>query len=412
MGESAGRLNSMLDAPKQGGDGVMPQAFIVMQIGNPELDDVCARAMVPALSACGLDAKRVDKHNQGGLLKSEIIRFLESSDIILADLTNERPNCYLEVGYAMGIGKFKNLILTVREDHRFESPKHRKDGPKVHFDLSGYDLLFWDPDHIDAFREELEKRIRRRLAIIAPAAVAAAGPWDDDWVSAQRQTALKGLTSVGRRAFMEFRFALGQPKTYVNQRALDEAARVAPIHTFGWPIGIYMTNKQEFRPRPTAGGIVAEVPIIESSTYDYWSLRTNGDFYFLGSLFEDDRDESRIFFNTRIVRTTEALLYCARLYGRLSIDTSSQISVVLRHGGFRGRLIGSSNPGWHMFGRSPSAEDSIETQLQTNLGSIEPNLVIYVKQLLSPFFMLFDFFEVDDPTYQQIVDNFVAGKVI
>ncbi len=52
----------------------MPTAFIIMQIGNIDLDQVCDKAIVPAAVACGLDPKRVDKHNQGGLLKSEIIK--------------------------------------------------------------------------------------------------------------------------------------------------------------------------------------------------------------------------------------------------------------------------------------------------------------------------------------------------
>ena len=120
----------------------MVDAFIIMQIGNPELDSVCEQAIVPALDACGLEAKRVDKHNQGGLLKSEIIGFIERADIIIADLTNERPNCYLEVGYTMGIDKFQNLILTAREDHHYESQNYKNGGPKIHFDLSGYDILF------------------------------------------------------------------------------------------------------------------------------------------------------------------------------------------------------------------------------------------------------------------------------
>ncbi len=70
----------------------MPQGFIVIQIGNEQLDRLYTDAIVPALIACGLDPKRVDKHNEGGLLKSEIIRFINDSDIIVADLTNERPN--------------------------------------------------------------------------------------------------------------------------------------------------------------------------------------------------------------------------------------------------------------------------------------------------------------------------------
>jgi integrase len=94
----------------------MAVGFIIMQIGNADLDRVCADAIVPAIEAAGLAAKRVDKHNVGGLLKSETIAFIQQADIIVADLTNERPNCYLEIGYAMGLDKFTNLILTARRN--------------------------------------------------------------------------------------------------------------------------------------------------------------------------------------------------------------------------------------------------------------------------------------------------------
>jgi hypothetical protein len=142
------------------------QAFVIMQIGSPELDVVYERVMVPALASCGLEARRVDRHNAGGLLYSEIIAFIEESDLIVADLTHERPNCYLEVGYAMGAGRSTNLILTAREDHGADHPGHRPGGPKVHFDLVGYDILFWSPTRLGAFRSELEKRAQRRLRLL------------------------------------------------------------------------------------------------------------------------------------------------------------------------------------------------------------------------------------------------------
>ncbi len=87
-----------------------------MQIGNAELDQMCERVLVPVLESCGLEAKRVDKHNEGGLLKSEIIGFIERSEIIIADLTNERPNCYLEIGYAMGIDKFRRIPDQIKKN--------------------------------------------------------------------------------------------------------------------------------------------------------------------------------------------------------------------------------------------------------------------------------------------------------
>jgi hypothetical protein len=144
----------------------MSQAFIIMQIGEPELERIYDRVIAPALEACGFTPRRVDRHTRGGLLASEIISFLEESEILIADLTNERPNCYLEVGYALGLGKSTNLILTAREDHDPESPRHRVGGPRIHFDLAGYDILFWRADRLAAFRQELEKRIQRRRLLL------------------------------------------------------------------------------------------------------------------------------------------------------------------------------------------------------------------------------------------------------
>src|SRR5436190_23142517 len=103
-----------------------------MQIGSSDLDNVYREVFAQALSACGLQPKRVDKHNEGKLLKPEIVRLIGEAEIIIADLTNERQNCYLEIGYSMGLGKFPNLILTAREDHLPESPTHKIGGPRIH----------------------------------------------------------------------------------------------------------------------------------------------------------------------------------------------------------------------------------------------------------------------------------------
>jgi hypothetical protein len=390
----------------------MPQAFIIMQIGSSALDAVCQKAIVPALEACGFEAKRVDKHNAGGLLKSEIIGFIERSEIIVADLTNERPNCYLEIGYAMGIEKFRNLVLTVREDHSPESPNHVRNGPKVHFDLAGYDILYWHPDNLDAFRIDLEKKIRRRLAVVTTPPSVPVSPWDEEWITAQRRVALQGLSATGKQAFMEVRFALDAPKPNKTQRELDEAAREAQVHTFGWPIGVYLENRDEHRPRPRADGIVAEIAIEDKSSYDYWAIRRNGDFYFLSSLFEDRRDPTKIFFNTRIVRVTEALLYCARLYSRLQIDPTAFVNLTIRHGGLKGRFIGSSSPDRYLRSRAATVEEETEAELRTSLQEIESNLVSLVKQVVAPIFILFDFFELGDEVYEDIVNNFVNGRVV
>ena len=84
------------------------QAFVIMQIGNKELEKIYDDVIESAIKSCQLIPRRVDKHNEGGLLKSEIIKFIGSSDIIVADITNARPNCYLEIGYTMGFKQYLN----------------------------------------------------------------------------------------------------------------------------------------------------------------------------------------------------------------------------------------------------------------------------------------------------------------
>jgi hypothetical protein len=393
----------------------MSTAFIISQIGNPELDSVCSHAIVPALKACGLDPKRVDKHNKGGLLKSEIIGFIESADIIVADLTNERPNCYLEVGYAMGVDKFRNLILTAREDHNHDSRNHLPGGPKIHFDLIGYDVLFWHPDHLDDFKSELEKRIKRRLAILAPSASTLQSAWDSHWLEQHRSEAKQGLLTILKTphpGYCEIEFALSGPKPNVSQRDLLGAAKGAQIHTFGWPIGAVLDNRDEYRPRPSVDGIVANMPFKEHSSHDYWALRRNGDFYLLQSLFEDMRDPSfkTIYFNTRIVRITEALLYCARLYSRLGVLNTRTVNIGVVHGGLRDRILRSSDPVQSLFGTHSTTQDVVRSEISASLISIESQLVQFVKDLTQPLFMIFDYFEVSDSVYANMVNNFVEGR--
>lgn len=383
-----------------------------MQIGDPNMDKVCAKAIVPAIEASGLQAKRVDKHNEGGLLKSEIIKFIHNSDIIVADLTNERPNCYLEIGYAMGIDKFRNLILTVREDHFPESPNYVEGGSKVHFDLGGYDILRWKMDELEDFRIELEKRIGRRKAIVVPKEKESIPTWDKEWLKDHSERARKGLAKSSLPGAMEIRFSLQPPKLDCKLQELNKAACNSTIDTFGRPIGVYLSNREEFRPRPRADGVIAEVAMEDRSSYDYWTIKRNGDFYSLSSLFEDRQKPGQLFIDRRVARATEGLLYCASLYSDLGVDPTSKLQLSIRLSGLRNRILSAANPENQSFlNEKRCDEDELETTISTSLQQIEANLVDLVKELLSPVFILFDFFELSDSVYKDIVNKFVLGKV-
>ena len=142
------------------------EVFLIMQIGDAQLDKIWEDVYAQVIQDFKLKPRRIDKHNEGGFLMSEVANLLNKSKIIIADLTNARPNCYLEVGYAYGIEKNSHLILCAREDHNPNSPNYKKDGPKVHFDISGYDILFWDSNKLDEFKIGLAKKIKYRLTVV------------------------------------------------------------------------------------------------------------------------------------------------------------------------------------------------------------------------------------------------------
>jgi len=390
----------------------MEEAFIIIQIGDAQLDAVCDKAIIPAIQRAGLTARRVDRHNTGDLLKSEIVAFIERSQIIVADLTNERPNCYLEVGYAMGLGKKKNLILTVREDHHHTSENYKKGGPKVHFDLEGYELLFWHPDKLDEFRDELTKRIKRRIAVVQAPEQTVEGV-DTSWIDELRERADQGLNSLGRRGYMEVTSAL-RPAGSWKQQDLLGAVRESQIHTFGWPIAPII-DRDEAKPAPTADGVQAEVKVdngagLGHKQYDLWQLRRDGSFFIRTSLFEDERAENAVFFNTRIVRTTEAVLLLARVYSRLGVAEDTEVTIELCQGGLKGRSL-SAVGNRFMFNKPVTQEDQACASVTKTLQRLETDLVEVVKELLSPLFVLFEFFALQDEVWEQIVNDFVAGKV-
>jgi hypothetical protein len=385
----------------------MKQAFIIMQIGDEELDKVCVNVIVPALRTNNLDPKRVDKHNRGGLLKSEIIGFINQSNIIVADLTNERPNCYLEVGYAMGRDKYQNLILTARDDHNPDSADYVKGGPKVHFDLTGYDILWWNKGNLDGFRKELEKRIKRRLSALAPIKETLPSPLDEEWFGACQSEAFSGFKNRGQSAFMEVGMALYDSSLDVEHKELLRIAEQAQIHTTGWPIGVVL-HGEEKRPKPTRSGIVARIVSGGGRDYDYWALRKDGQFYLLRA--ESSRKNGAIGFDTKIVRIAEILLYCTQLYAGLGASTDARVYISIRHGGLKDYVL-TSDCHRILLDVYRSTEEEAFSEIDITLGEIKPKIVDLVEKVTKPFFSLFDFFTVPRETTEELVNDFVAGKI-
>ena len=217
------------------------------------------------------------------------------------------------------------------------------------------------------------------------------------------------------KGFMEFVSFIPGSRLSIPHDVLLKAAEDSQIHTFGWPIGPVL-HKEEYKPKPYADGIKATIHIKrgeETESFDHWNLRKNGDYYLLKSLFEDERGNNEIFFDTRIVRVTEAFIRAALLYKCLGVELSEIVNIRIKHGGLKGRKLTAANPARRPFiDRRISHEDIVASEFSVEIGEIEKKIHDLVYQVISGITVMFDFFKPSkDDVVTPMVNNFMAGRV-
>jgi hypothetical protein len=233
----------------------------------------------------------------------------------------------------------------------------------------------------------------------------------DAWYREQRQRTEQG---IAERAAMEVRFHAVSPPPTKEQSSLLETLRRCEIKTFGWPLGMVL-NSGEGSPKVRSDGIWAEIEgrvWTDFERYDYWALRNDGAFYCRGTLFEDERDNESIFFNTRIVRATEVLLLARNLYKEFGVPVDTPIRYQLSHEAIKGRRLSSSSSARHL---SPFLRKIDENNVETSIDRLHPlpdgDIPSATKSLIEPLLVLFNFFKLSDSVYTEIVTEFINGRV-
>jgi len=228
----------------------------------------------------------------------------------------------------------------------------------------------------------------------------------DDWFRRHRIAAMAEVQTDG--PYMEVAFGASTHPVQSDHRTLLNVAERSAIHTFGWPIGVVL-HVEDGKPKPDADGIIARISTREG--LDYWALRLNGDFYLAQNLFENSRDPSAIFFNTRMVRVAEALLYSRNLYSNLGMRDGGMIRFRIGHAGIRGRRLSTSSPNRIMWPLERTASaDASECVVEFEHPLTDRGVVEKTRELLNPLFVLFDFFKPDESVYQDVVGNFLQGR--
>ena len=122
------------------------------------------------------------------------------------------------------------------------------------------------------------------------------------------------------------------------------------------------------------------------------------------------RSENKIFFNTRIVRVTEALMFASSFYTNLGASPDAKLSVRISHRGLAGRTLTSSS-GNRYVTPTISHESTSESEIVVALGNSKETRVDDVRRIVEPMFMLFGFREFGEAIYADIVRRFEGGEV-
>lgn len=126
-------------------------AFMAMQFGNAELDQIVEEHFKPAVKAVGFDLKRLDDGQPAGLIDDRLRVEIRQSRFLIADLTHENRGAYWEAGYAEGLGK--PVIYTCRKDVFDDKTKG------THFDTNHHLTVVWEADKLPEAIEKLRATI-------------------------------------------------------------------------------------------------------------------------------------------------------------------------------------------------------------------------------------------------------------
>jgi len=126
---------------------VMPElsdndVFVIMSFDKGQRDAFFV-SIEPTLKSLGFNPVRVDQIQHNTTVTPEIMRQIERSVFIVADLTGERPNVYYEVGYAHRADK--EVILLSKKD------------TAIHFDVAAINRIEYE-DYTE-LSSSLKKRV-------------------------------------------------------------------------------------------------------------------------------------------------------------------------------------------------------------------------------------------------------------
>jgi nucleoside 2-deoxyribosyltransferase len=115
--------------------------------GNSALQDHYEHGIKPVVTECGFECIRADEVEHNDRITDKIVGLMRGASFLIADLTDEKPNCYYELGYVHALQK--NVIHTINKESA------------LHFDVKDYNFIVYD--RLNDLRERLKQRIEATI---------------------------------------------------------------------------------------------------------------------------------------------------------------------------------------------------------------------------------------------------------
>lgn len=125
------------------GGGRRGHVFIAMSYAD-ELRRVFTEGLAAAVRDCGMVPVLQSEDRHTGNITQRMLGQIRSCELVVADLTGERPNVYYEAGFAQALGR--PVIFTCRK------------GEPVHFDTAQFPRIEWTT--VEQLRSELADWLR------------------------------------------------------------------------------------------------------------------------------------------------------------------------------------------------------------------------------------------------------------
>jgi len=126
-----------------------PRAFVVMQFSET-YNEVYSEVIREVCKGYRVQVVRADEMYGPGIIISDIVEQIETSSLVIADVTPQNTNVYFEVGYAHALKK--PIVLLARR------------GTQLPFDLAAFRVLFYE-DSIGG-KGKLEEGLRSHISAI------------------------------------------------------------------------------------------------------------------------------------------------------------------------------------------------------------------------------------------------------